>query len=87
MRNDRHGSGVVLMHVGDIVNCCIIIYVSYINNVDRRIRDIHALHVALARAVRRNVHFARTKREPSDSHTATAERYRRSKTRPANKNN
>ena len=62
----------MLVHVSDVVNCSIIIYISYINNIDRRIRDIHALHVTLARAVGRDVYLTRTKREPSDSPTASA---------------
>jgi hypothetical protein len=73
MRNRGHRLDVVLVHVGDFINRHVIVYVRNIHDVHRRIRDIHLLHVALARAVGRNVNFARTKREPRDASPSTTE--------------
>src|ERR1700691_4365066 len=62
------------------------VYIRNINDIYRRIRDVHTLHVDLAGAVGQNVHFARAKREPCDSSTASAKCHGHAKARAANKN-
>jgi hypothetical protein len=84
MRNRGHRSDVCLIHVGDLVNVYIIVDVSNINHIHRRIRDIHILHVALAGAVGRHIHFARSEREPRHASPSTAERHRHAESRSAN---
>ena len=75
MRNRGHRSDIILVHVGDFIDVHIVVDVSDIDDVHRCVRDIHVLHIAHARAVRRNVHFARTQREPRDASASTTERH------------
>ncbi len=73
MRNRGDRRNIVLVHVLDVGDVHIVVHVGDIDDVHRRIRHVHSLHVALARAVRRNVHFARTEREPRDASPSTTE--------------
>ena len=92
MRDRGHRLNVVLVHIGDfvhggIVYCSIIIYISYIYDVHGGIRDVHLLHVAFAGAIRRNVHFAWTEREPGHASPSATERNRRAEARSADEHN
>ena len=71
MRNRGDRSNISLVDVGDLGDVHVVVDVRDVDDVHRRIRDVHLLHVALARAVRRNVHFARAEREPRDASPST----------------
>ena len=74
------------MHVGDFVDVHVVVNVCDIDDIHRGVRHVDVLHVARARAVRRNVHFTRAQREPRDSSTPTAERHRHAEPRAADEN-
>jgi len=64
------------MHVrdlvdGGVVHGHVVVDVGHIGDVHGGIRYVYVLHVTHARAVRRNVHFARAEREPRDATAAT----------------
>src|SRR5579872_4661219 len=84
VRDDGHRLDILLVHVGHIIHIYIIVYIRYVDHVHRGIRDVHSLHVAFAGAVWRNVHFARSQREPAHAATS-AERQGSAEARPADK--
>src|SRR6202521_3407092 len=87
MRNRGYRRDVVLVHIVNLVYSYIIIYIGYIDDIHRGIRYVHVLHVALARAVGRNVHFARTEREPCDASPSATDRQGHAESRSADKDN
>jgi hypothetical protein len=87
MRNRGDCTDIVLVHVPDVGDVHVVVDVCDIDNIYRCIRDVHLLHVALARAIRRNVHFTRAEREPRDPSPSATEGHRRAEARSANEDN
>src|ERR1700737_3282847 len=75
MRNRGDRTYIVLVHVRNFVHSCIIIYISNVYDIHRRVRYVDVLHVAWAGAVGGNIHLARPQGEPGDS-AASAHRDR-----------
>ena len=83
MRNRSDRTHIVLVHILDVGDVHVVVDVCDVDDVHRSIRDVYPLHVALARAVRRDVHFSRTEREPCDASPSTTEGHRHAEARSA----
>src|SRR3981189_3307170 len=72
------------MHVRDIPYVSVVIDIRNVCDIHRGVRHVDVLYVARARAIGRNVNFARPQREPRHSATASAERDPHAEARSAN---
>lgn len=70
VRDDRDSIIHVLVHVrdvGDMIDGVVVVDVRDLRDVHSRIRDVDAVHISAADAVRRNVDFTRAERKPANT--------------------